>query len=64
MRALFLAIAMTVGSAPDTLAVGASYGLTVIAGARPGAERFALYVMSVPGQEILARNGFAAVGQP
>lgn len=49
---------------PDPLAVGASYALTVISAARPGADRFALYVMSVPGQEILARHGFAAVALP
>jgi molybdate transport system substrate-binding protein len=49
---------------PDSLAVGASYALTVIAGARPGAERFAMYVLAVPGQEILARHGFTAVALP
>jgi molybdate transport system substrate-binding protein len=49
---------------PDLLAVGASYALTVMAAARPGADRFALYVMSVPGQEIMARHGFTAVALP
>jgi molybdate transport system substrate-binding protein len=49
---------------PDPLAVGASYALTVLTPARPGADRFALYVMSISGQEILTRNGFASVGLP
>jgi len=49
---------------PDSLAVGATYALSVIAGARAGADRFALYIMSVPGQEILARQGFTAVALP
>jgi molybdate transport system substrate-binding protein len=51
-------------SLPESLAVGASYALTVLTSARPGADRFALYVMSVPGQEILMRNGFTAVALP
>ena len=49
---------------PDSLAVGASYALTVVTAARPGADRFALFVLSVPGQEILARQGFSAVALP
>ena len=49
---------------PDTLAVGATYALTVLTPARAGADRFALYVMSMPGQEIMTRNGFAAVASP
>ena len=44
---------------PDELAVGADYGLTVIAGARPEAERFAQFVLSPPGQAILAKYGFS-----
>jgi ABC-type molybdate transport system substrate-binding protein len=49
---------------PDALAVGASYALTVMHAARPGTDRFALFVMSVPGQEILATHGFTAVALP
>jgi len=49
---------------PDSLAVGASYALTVLRNSRPGAERFALFVVSIPGQEILTRYGFAPVGAP
>jgi molybdate transport system substrate-binding protein len=49
---------------PDALAVGASYALAVMRAAPPGADRFALFVMSVPGQEILARHGFTAVALP
>jgi len=44
---------------PDELAVGANYGLTVIAGARPDAERFAQFVLSQPGQAILSKHGFS-----
>jgi ABC-type molybdate transport system substrate-binding protein len=49
---------------PETLAVGASYALTVVDASRPGAERFALYVLSIPGQEILSRHGFMTVTAP
>jgi molybdate transport system substrate-binding protein len=45
------------------LAVGADYGLTVIAGARPEAERLAAFMLSGPGQAILARHGFTAAIQ-
>ena len=45
---------------PDTLAVGADYGLTAMNGAAPAAWRFALFVMSGEGQRILAQHGFAA----
>ena len=44
---------------PDTLAVGADYGLTVIAGASSAAERFAQFVVSPAGQKILTGHGFA-----
>jgi len=46
-------------SIPPTLAVGADYGLVVLS-ARPEAARFALFILSPPGQTILARHGFAA----
>lgn len=49
---------------PEALAVGASYALTVVDASRPGAERFALFVLSTRGQEILAWHGFAAVSSP
>ena len=48
---------------PRELAVGADYGLTVIAGARPDADRFAQFVLSGAGQAILVRHGFAAATQ-
>ena len=51
--------ALTVVQVPEALGVGADYGLTLIKGARPGAERFAAYVLSAPGQEILSRYGFS-----
>jgi molybdenum ABC transporter molybdate-binding protein len=44
---------------PETLAVGADYGLTTMNSAPPSASRFADFVMSVEAQRILARYGFA-----
>ena len=46
---------------PASLAVGADYGMTVIDGAGPQAERFAQFVLSHSGQEILLRHGFSPV---
>ena len=45
---------------PDELAVGADYGLTVVVGASPQAYQFAMFILSVDGQRILAKHGFAA----
>jgi ABC-type molybdate transport system substrate-binding protein len=49
---------------PDELAVGADYGLTVLNGASPQADQFAMFILSVDGQRILARHGFAAPALP
>ena len=49
---------------PDTLAVGADYGLTVMATASPEAYRLALFILSTDGQRILASHGFAAPALP
>jgi len=49
---------------PDSLAVGASYALVVMRDAHPNAERFALFVISIPGQEIVGRYGFTPVAAP
>jgi molybdate transport system substrate-binding protein len=49
---------------PDTLAVGADYGLTVMREASPGAAQLALFIMSVDGQRILASYGFDAPNLP
>ncbi len=56
--------ALQIVAIPEDLAVGADYGLTVIAGARPEAEAFAQFVLSGPGQAILVRHGFTAAIQP
>ena len=48
---------------PDALAVGADYGLTVIADAPPAAYRFAMFILA-DGQQILANYGFAAPNLP
>jgi molybdate transport system substrate-binding protein len=45
---------------PDELAVGADYGLTVLTRASPQAYQFAMFILSVDGQRVLARHGFAA----
>ena len=49
---------------PEALAVGASYGMTVLEGARPVAQRFALFIVSIPAQEVFVRHGFTPVGMP
>ena len=49
---------------PDALTVGADYGLTVIADAPPAAYRFAMFILSVDGQRILASHGFMAPNLP
>jgi molybdate transport system substrate-binding protein len=49
---------------PDELAVGADYGLTVIANAAPDAYRFAMSILSADGQRILAKHGFSAPALP
>jgi len=45
------------------LQVGPEYGMTVLSAA-PAAARFALFVMSEPGQAILARHGLIPVALP
>ncbi len=49
---------------PDTLTVGADYGLTLIGDARPAASRLVLYILSPAGQKILERHGFTPVNLP
>ena len=49
---------------PETLAVGADYGLTVLKGAPVEAYRLALFILSADGQAILARYGFGAPTRP
>jgi len=48
---------------PDTLAVGADYGLTVLATAPPAAYRFAMFILA-DGQPLLAKHGFTAPNLP
>jgi ABC-type molybdate transport system substrate-binding protein len=45
---------------PAELAIGADYGLTVMTDAPVKAYQFALFVLSLEGQRILASHGFAA----
>ena len=49
---------------PESLAVGADYGLATVTGASAGALRFAEFVMSPTAQGIFARHGFASVRAP
>ena len=49
---------------PDTLAVGAEYGIAVVQSARPEAVRFAAYVRSPMGRAILVRHGFGLPPAP
>jgi molybdate transport system substrate-binding protein len=49
---------------PDNLSVGADYGLTVIDGAPPAAQRFANFIVSPDGEAILASYGFAPGTEP
>jgi molybdate transport system substrate-binding protein len=43
---------------PAAMAVGADYGMTVVNGASPAAERFAAFILSPEAQAILAKHGF------
>jgi len=61
MQARAEAPGLQIVTIPDELAVGADYGLTVIAGAGPDAARFAQFVLSPAGQAILARHGFTTI---
>jgi ABC-type molybdate transport system substrate-binding protein len=51
--------ALQIVQVPEALAVGADYGLTVVKGARPGADRLAAFILSAPGQAILSKYGFS-----
>lgn len=48
---------------PEALAVGADYGVILLSD-RPEAVRLVLFLLSPPGQAILARHGFDAPGLP
>jgi molybdenum ABC transporter molybdate-binding protein len=49
---------------PDALAVGADYGLTVMADASPAAYRLAMFILSADGQRALAKYGFGTPTLP
>src|SRR5262249_37687067 len=52
------------GRRGDADVVGADYGLTVVGSASSQAYQFAIFVLSVDGQRILAKHGFAAPALP
>lgn len=60
-KAASAAAPLTVVELPGTLAMTADYGMVVVKGASPAAQALALYIMSEPGQAILARFGFASL---
>ncbi|MEI6860305.1 MAG: molybdate ABC transporter substrate-binding protein [Shewanella sp.] len=45
---------------PDGLSVGANYGLTIIQNAQEDSAKFAMFILSRQGQQILASYGFEA----
>jgi molybdate transport system substrate-binding protein len=49
---------LRIAQVPEALAVSARYGLTVMKDARLQAARFAEFILSRQGQEIIARHGF------
>lgn len=56
-------IALDVVELPPPLAQTADYGMVILGGAPPAADRLALFVLSEPGQAILAKWGFATSGR-
>lgn len=44
---------------PPEINVSASYGVSILAGAVPGAESLVRFLLDRPGQDVLARHGFA-----
>lgn len=52
----------SVAALPGELRVGANYGLTVLADAKPEAYQLALFILSEQGQGILKKHGFTPVG--
>lgn len=56
-------VALDVVELPPALAQSADYGLVVLKGAPEAAERFALFILSEPGQATLAKWGFGAAAR-
>lgn len=55
---------LVVADLPPELSVGAHYGLAVMKDAKPEALRLALTILSLDGQRILKKHGFAPIGLP
>jgi ABC-type molybdate transport system substrate-binding protein len=53
--------ALEIVALPESLAVGADYGMTLLANASPAAIRFSTFLLSPAGQGVLARYGFSPV---
>lgn len=61
--AIATGITLDVVELPPPLAQTADYGMVVLDGAPQAADRLALFVLSEPGQAILAKWGFATAGR-
>ncbi|HEY0223743.1 MAG TPA: molybdate ABC transporter substrate-binding protein [Pseudolabrys sp.] len=55
-------LALSITALPESLNVGADYGLTVMNGAAPAAQALAQFIVSPEGQKILTGYGFAPAG--
>jgi len=56
--------ALQVAAVPKAIATGPEYGLAVLKNAAPRTSYFALFMLSVSGQQIFADHGFAPVALP
>ena len=55
---------LQVAEVPHDIAAGPEYGLAVLKGADPRASDLALLMLSIDGQQIFYRYGFAPVALP
>ena len=55
---------LQVAAVPDTVATGPEYGLAILKGADPHTADFALFMLSLTGQQAFADHGFAPVALP
>ena len=58
LRGALTEVAQRTVALPDELAVGEDYGHTVVNRASPQDYQFAMFILSVDGQRVLARHGF------
>lgn len=63
MRSAPMRAVPDIAAVPPPPELEPEYGMTVLSG-NPAAARFALFMMSVPGQAILARHGLVPIAMP